>query len=121
MLEPSVDELKAAVTQNTEALNKLISLLANMPLVIPGAPAPADTVKADTKPAAEKPDEQAGAAETLSYKEDVRKPFLALLNSKREVALALLKDLGVASLQGFETQPEKFAELNQKIKEAQNG
>lgn len=98
--------LEEALKENTEALNRLSDLLSHtiqLPAQGSGIMGTANTV-----------------APALTYEADVRKPFLKLLNSKREAAMKLLADLGVQNLKGFESRPELFTELSQKIQAAQN-
>jgi hypothetical protein len=95
-----------------------LGLAAGTPVPLTEAPK-AENPK-DENPKYEKPKDEPTEVK-LSYEDDVREPFLALLNSKRDVALKLLADLGVANLKGFEGKPEAYADLAGKIKEAANG
>jgi hypothetical protein len=113
--------LEDAIKENTAVLKSLVELLKvhNLGLAT-GAPVPLTEAPKAEKPKAEKPEDEPTEVK-LSYEDDVRTPFLALLNSKRDVALKLLADLGVANLKGFEGKPETYADLAGKIKEAANG
>jgi len=110
--------IEEVIKENTAALKSLIELLKvhNLGLAT-GAPVqPTETSKGQVDPP-KLPESEP----KLSYNDDVRKPFLALMNSKRDVAMKLLADLGVTTLKGFEGKPETYAGLISKIKEAQNG
>jgi hypothetical protein len=108
--------LEDVIKENTAVLKSLVELLSKHTAgLATGAPVPLTEA-----PKAEKPKDEPTEVK-LSYEDDVRKPFLALLNSKRDVALKLLADLGVANLKGFEGKPETYADLAGKIKEAANG
>jgi len=111
--------LEDSINKNTEALNRLVSVLAAMPVSAASVGAPAPLTEAPKEEAA-KPDEAQPEAQ-LSYDNDVRKPFLALLNSNRAAAMKVLADLGVPNLKGYEGKTESYAEVAQKIKEAANG
>jgi hypothetical protein len=105
--------LEEAIKANTAAIRELIAAYQGaLPERITGAASAQAGSASEAKPEGNEPE--------LSYEDSVRKPFLALLNSNRDVAMKLLADLGVPNLKGFENQPEKFAELSQKIQEAQN-
>ena len=97
--------LELAIQQNTEALNVLVSLLksGNVPAVLTPKVAPKDAVVKTVNPTPAAPalkvEAVAVAAETAQAKityEDIRKPFLDMVNKKgRAVAEALLLDLGL--------------------------
>ena len=97
--------LELAIQQNTEALNVLVSLLksGNVPAVLTSKVAPKDAVVKTVNPTPAAPalkvEAVAVAAETAQAKityEDIRKPFLDMVNKKgRSVAEALLLDLGL--------------------------
>ena len=97
--------LELAIQQNTEALNVLVSLLksGNVPAVLTPKVAPKDAVVKTVNPTPAAPalkvEAVAVAAETAQAKityEDIRKPFLDMVNKKgRSVAEALLLDLGL--------------------------
>ena len=106
--------LEDSINKNTEAMNRLISALAAMPVSANTVGAPALLTEAPKGDA--QPDEV-----HLSYNDSVRKPFLALMSSNRAAAMKLLADLGVPNLKGYEKNPESYAEVAQKIKEAANG
>ena len=100
--------LELAIQQNTEALNVLVSLLksGNVPAALTPKAAPKDAVvktvtptpavpalKVEAVAVAAEPNETAQAK--ITY-EDIRKPFLDMVNKKgRSVAEALLLDLGL--------------------------
>jgi len=125
--------LEDAIKENTAAVRELIlALRAGTPAskgdikAVAEAPYGAAEVKKSTGSAKESEGSAASSdtgesTQELNYAEDVRKPFLALLNSKRDAAMKVLADLGVANLKGFEDKPETFADLANRIKEAQNG
>ena len=97
--------LELAIQQNTEALNVLVSLLksGNVPAALTPKVAPKDAVVKTVNPTPAAPalkvEAVAVAAETAQAKityEDIRKPFLDMVNKKgRSVAEALLLDLGL--------------------------
>lgn len=122
--------LEEALKQNTEAINKLIAAIAAFPVPSAGAGG-ATAVQEAKKPEGGKPStgsakESEGSAVPkdtgewvqLEYKRDIREPFLHLLNTNRDKAMALLAELGVANLKGYESHPEKYAFLAAKIEEA---
>ena len=106
--------LEESIKENTTAVKLLCTLIAALPV---GVNVPAPQAGQQAQQSIAKPDED----KPLSYDEDVRKPFLALLNSNRPGAMKVLADLGVANLKGFEGQTETYADLVRRIKEAQNG
>ena len=123
--------LEKAVQENTEALNRLIAVIEAAGAVgVQGSdkakvahpagknaatPSTGEKQKAATaEPAAASPSEEAPA---LSYA-DIQNPFLRLVQSDRDAAVALLAELGVPSLKTFEKQPERFAELLAQIQKA---
>jgi|GEM_PF-3366955 len=98
--------LEAAIQQNTEALNVLISLFksGSVPAALTTKVAPKEAVvkTATPTPAAQTPTVAAAPVSLadseqikITY-EDIRKPFLDMVNKKgRAVAEALLLDLGL--------------------------
>ena len=95
--------LEAAIVENTKALNTLISLYQGGAVAAkPAAPVAQATTKAaeakpEPKPEVVKAEAKEEAAATKITYEDIRKPFLDMVNKKgRAVAEALLLELGLA-------------------------
>jgi aminoglycoside/choline kinase family phosphotransferase len=115
--------LEQSIAANTEALNRLAAAIEaagfggtagsdNGKIVHPVA----KSVVADKKPEVdvEKPVE---VDVELTY-DDVKKPFLRLVNADKEKALGLLNELGLATLKEIEGKPEKYAAVLAAIKKA---
>lgn len=117
MLEQKIEALTAAIVANTEALLarqrvEVLQPAPGEPLEIPiatarkvaGLLAPAK----EGKPAVAKAPEPT-AAKALEY-DDVKKPFVAFIESKgHEAAAAVLADFGVSKLPALP--PERFGEM----------
>lgn len=94
--------LETAIAENTKALNTLISLYQGGAVVTkPTAPVAqaitkAVEAKSEPKPEVAKVEAKEEAAATKITYEDIRKPFLDMVNKKgRAVAEALLLELGL--------------------------
>lgn len=94
--------LEAAIAENTKALNTLISLyqggaIATKPLAPAAQPAAkAAETKPEPKPEVAKTQIKEETTATKITYEEIRKPFLDMVNKKgRAVAEALLLDLGL--------------------------
>ena len=111
--------LEKAILENTETLKQLIAVIEAAGAVgVQGSNKakvehPVAKTPAPEKAKVEKPAEPAA----LVYA-DIQKPFLKLVQTNRDAAVALLAELGAPSLKAFEGQPEKFAEILAAIKKA---
>ena len=105
--------LEKAILENTETLKQLIAVIEAAGVV---------GVQGSNKAKVEHPVSKTPAPEkakpaALVYA-DIQKPFLNLVQTNRDAAVALLAELGAPSLKAFEGQPEKFAEILATIKKA---
>ena len=104
--------LEKAILENTETLNRLIAVIEAA-----GAVGVQGSNKAKVEhPVAKTPAPAAPAAPAALVYADIQKPFLKLVQTNRDAAVALLAELGAPSLKAFEGQPEKFAEILVAIK-----
>jgi hypothetical protein len=94
--------LEAAIAENTKALNTLISLYQGGAVAAkPAAPVAQSAAKvieaqSETKPEVTKAEAKEEATATKITYEEIRKPFLDMVNKKgRAVAEALLLELGL--------------------------
>lgn len=118
--------LEQALAENTAAINKLIALMEKQPQAKAETPK-AETAKAEA-PKAEaaltpevqdaKAVEQDKAPKELTY-QDIRAPFLKLVEANEKVALGILSDLGIKSLKAIEGQADKYADVLARIQKAQ--
>ena len=108
--------LEKAILENTETLKQLIAVIEAAGAVGVQGSNKAKVEHPVGKNAA--PEKAKPAAPAALVYADIQKPFLKLVQTNRDAAVALLAELGAPSLKAFEGQPEKFAEILAAIKKA---
>ena len=114
--------LEQRLEANTEALLRLAAVIEAAGVVTTGGREvahPVEKAEKPSTPAGAKPEKTASddLPAALTY-EDIRKPFLRLVNADKSKALALLAELGVETLQDFKDKPAEFARILEAVKKA---
>ena len=111
--------LEQALKENTETMLRLIAALEAARTV--GCEG---TAEAELPHSVAPPEKAAEAVEptpeTLTY-DDVKKPFLKLIQAKRDAAMGVMAHFGVKNMQHIPQTQEAFAEARTLILEALNG
>lgn len=125
--------LEQALVENTAAINKLIEVMQAQGTTgaSVASKAKAETPKAETVRVVLSGKDQNGESKTETFEvakaetsaalvyADIRKPFLALVESDEKAALGILSDLGIKSLKAIEDKPDQFADALARVQKAQ--